>query len=55
MFPIEPILEYDTSSHPYRRDLISPSVIQRNGFVDIPQGSGLGIEINRDVLQRYAG
>ena len=55
VFPTEPILEYDTSSHPFRRDLILPAVVQRNGFVDIPQGSGLGIEINRDVLKRYMG
>ena len=55
MFPTEPILEYDTLSHPFRRDLILSAVVQRNGFVDIPQGSGLGIEINRDVLKRYMG
>jgi len=54
VFPTEPILEYDTSSHPFRRDLVSPAVLQRNGSVDIPQGPGLGIEVDRDVLQRYA-
>ena len=53
VFPMQPILEYDTSSHPFRRDLISPAVIQRDGSVDIPQGPGLGIEINRGVLERY--
>ncbi|MDQ3260770.1 MAG: mandelate racemase/muconate lactonizing enzyme family protein [Pseudomonadota bacterium] len=53
VFPLQPILEYDTSSHPFRRDLISPAVIQRDGSVDIPQGPGLGIEINRGVLERY--
>ncbi|MEO5861227.1 MAG: mandelate racemase/muconate lactonizing enzyme family protein [Burkholderiales bacterium] len=53
VFPMQPILEYDTSSHPFRRDLISPPVIQRDGSVDIPQGPGLGIEINRGMLERY--
>ena len=53
VFPTQPILEYDTSSHPFRRDLISPAVLQRDGSVDIPQGPGLGIEINREVLERY--
>ena len=53
IFPIEPILEYDTSSHPFRRDLVSPAVIQTNGAVDIPQGPGLGADINREVLTRY--
>ncbi len=53
VFPTQPILEYDTSSHPFRRDLISPAVVQRDGSVDIPLGPGLGIEINREVLERY--
>jgi D-galactarolactone cycloisomerase len=53
VFPTGPILEYDTSSHPFRRDLISPAVLQRSGSVEIPQGPGLGIEVNREILQRY--
>ncbi len=55
VFLTEPILEYDPSAHPFSRDLILPAVVQRNGFVDIPQGSALGVEINRDVLKRYMG
>lgn len=54
IFPTEPILEYDTSSHPFRRDLISPAILQRDGSVEIPQRPGLGIEVNREMLQRYA-
>jgi D-galactarolactone cycloisomerase len=53
IFPTEPILEYDTSSHPFRRDLVSPAVIQCDGSVEISRGVGLGIEVNRDVLARY--
>ena len=54
VFPTEPILEYDTSSHPFRHDLISPAVVQQGGWVDVPQKPGLGIEVNREVLGRYA-
>lgn len=53
VFPSEPILEYDTSSHPFRRDLISPAVVQRNGSVDIPLRAGLGVEVNHEVLERH--
>lgn len=53
VFPTQPILEYDTSTHPFRRDLISPPVVQQNGVVTIPQGPGLGIEVNRDVISKY--
>ena len=54
VFPTEPILEYDTSSHPFRHELISPAVVQQGGWVDVPQKPGLGIEVNREVLGRYA-
>ena len=53
LFPTAPILEYDTSSHPFRRDLISPAVVQENGLVAISQQPGLGIEVNREVLQHF--
>ncbi|MEO6023237.1 MAG: mandelate racemase/muconate lactonizing enzyme family protein [Burkholderiales bacterium] len=54
VFPTEPILEYDTSSHPFRHELISPAVVQQSGWVDVAQKPGLGIEVNREVLGRYA-
>ena len=53
VFPIEPILEYDTSSHPFRHELISPAVVQKGGWVEISQKPGIGIEINRDILNLY--
>ena len=52
--PIEPMLEYDQSSHPFRQDLIHGAIKMVDGMVPIPDGPGLGIEINRDVLERYA-
>ncbi|WP_102348931.1 mandelate racemase/muconate lactonizing enzyme family protein [Bacillus sp. Marseille-P3661] len=51
--PIEPMLEYDQSSHPFRQDLIYGSISMKNGMVDIPSAPGLGIEVNRDVIERY--
>lgn len=54
VFPTEPILEYDTSSHPFRRDLISPAIVQHDGKVTISQKPGLGIDVNRDILKRYS-
>ncbi|MFT3963434.1 mandelate racemase/muconate lactonizing enzyme family protein [Propionivibrio sp.] len=51
--PIEPMLEYDQSSHPFRQDLIFGAINMRDGKVEIPSGPGLGIEINREVIARY--
>jgi D-galactarolactone cycloisomerase len=50
----EPIFEYDQSLHPFRRDLIRAPIDRSGGRVPVPMGAGLGIEVNRDVLERYA-
>jgi len=51
--PIEPMLEYDQSSHPFRQDLIFGAISMRDGMVRIPDGPGLGVEVDRDVIARY--
>jgi D-galactarolactone cycloisomerase len=51
--PIEPMLEYDQSSHPFRQDLIFGAINMVDGMVQVPTGPGLGVEINRDVIARY--
>ena len=53
MKPKEPMLEYDQSSHPFRLDLINDGVVLRNGFVEVPNAPGIGVEINREVLKKY--
>ena len=52
--PIEPILEYDQSDHPFRQALIFDALRIEDGMVNIPTGPGLGIEVNRDILDQYA-
>jgi D-galactarolactone cycloisomerase len=51
--PIHPMLEYDQSSHPFRGELIHNAISLKDGKVTIPQNPGIGVEINRDVLQAY--
>jgi D-galactarolactone cycloisomerase len=51
--PEEPMLEYDTSSHPFREDLIGGAISPVNGKVPVPQGPGIGVEVDRGVLERY--
>jgi len=53
LFATEPLLEYDRSSHPFRQDLISSPWAVRDGFVDVPDGPGLGIEIRQETVERY--
>lgn len=51
--PVEPMLEYDQSSHPFRLDLIYDSVVFEDGFVHVPTAPGIGVEINRNTLEKY--
>src|ERR671911_1511856 len=53
MNPEEPMLEYDTSSHPFHQDLIGGAVRMSDGKVRVPQNPGIGVEVDRDTLERY--
>jgi D-galactarolactone cycloisomerase len=54
LYPIEPLLEFDQSEHPIRMTVVREPIVQRDGWVAIPEGLGLGIEIDRAALARYA-
>jgi D-galactarolactone cycloisomerase len=50
----EPLLEYDRSDHPFRSDLIFDSIqMDEEGMIPIPNKPGLGIEVNRKVIDKY--
>ena len=51
--PLEPILEFDRSEHPFRQEVLTKPLEHENGVVKIPDGPGLGIEINRDTIKRF--
>jgi D-galactarolactone cycloisomerase len=53
IFASQPVLEYDRSSHPFRQLLVRQPLTLRDGWVDIPDRPGLGIEVNRDVIEQY--
>ena len=53
LFATEPVLEYDRSSHPFRQYLIREPIVQRDGWVAIPTRPGLGVDVDRSVLERF--
>jgi len=53
LHPIEPLLEFDRSEHPIRMAVLTEPIDQHGGWVDIPDGPGLGIEIDRGALERF--
>ena len=49
----QPLLEYDSTPHPFRQDLLVDPVRVEDGVAHVPQGPGLGVEVRRDVLDRW--
>jgi D-galactarolactone cycloisomerase len=52
--PLEPLLEFDRTEHPIRQAILSNHIEHRRGVVRVPDGPGLGIEIDRNALARFA-
>ena len=51
--PREPILEFDRSEHPFRQAVLTMPIEHERGVVQIPDGPGLGIEIERAALTKF--
>lgn len=51
--PLQPILEFDRTENPFRQAVLTHPIEHSNGWVDIPGGPGLGIDINRDALEAF--
>jgi D-galactarolactone cycloisomerase len=51
--PFPPLLEFEQCENPFRDHLATTPIVQVEGRVDIPTGPGLGIDIDRTVLERY--
>ena len=49
----EPVMEFDQTPNPIRNDLASMVFEQEGGYVDVPHGPGLGVEIDESVLKSF--
>jgi len=50
----EPVIEYDRNPNPLRDKLLTEEITLFNGRLPVPQGPGLGIQINEEVLRQYS-
>ncbi len=48
-----PFVEFNTSTGPLSRDLARNPIQLRDGFLDIPNGPGLGVDVDEEVVARY--
>lgn len=51
--PRQPWLEFDRTDNPFRQAIITTPIEHRAGVVAVPDGPGLGIEIDREALDRF--
>jgi D-galactarolactone cycloisomerase len=52
--PIQPMLEFDRTEHPIRQEILTQPIEHQRGIVRVPDGPGLGIEVDRAALARFA-
>ena len=52
--PMGPLLEFDRTEMPFRQAILKRPIEHAGGWVPVPDGPGLGIEIDRAALARYA-
>ena len=48
-----PMLEYDVAENPFRDEIVKNPIEVKNGYVAVPIGPGLGIEVNEDAVKKY--
>lgn len=51
---VEPLLEFDRTENPLRQAIVTEPIEHKNGIVPVPNAPGLGIEIDRKALIRFA-
>jgi D-galactarolactone cycloisomerase len=47
-------MEFDRTPHPIRDAIAHPVFQQRGSYLDIPEGPGLGIEVDIATVKRMA-
>lgn len=53
MFQNEPMIEYDRNFNPLRDELLIHNIGIEEGKVKVPDGPGLGVDVNMEVLKKY--
>jgi D-galactarolactone cycloisomerase len=52
--PDPPMIELGVYENPFRDELVAQPPRQEDGFVKVPTGPGLGVNVIREVIERFA-
>jgi D-galactarolactone cycloisomerase len=50
----EPLLEFDVGENPIRTDLLTVPLAPSDGWMSIPDGPGLGVDVDEDAVRQLA-
>jgi D-galactarolactone cycloisomerase len=50
----EPLFEFDSTPHPIRDAMLTDALRPKDGWLAVPDGPGLGVQVDPDVLARFA-
>jgi len=50
----EPLFEFDSTPHPIRDAMLTDSLRPKDGWLAVPEGPGLGVEVDLDVIRHFA-
>lgn len=53
IFQNEPMIEYDRNFNPLRDELLINNIRIEDGKVKVPDGPGLGVDVDMDILKKY--
>jgi D-galactarolactone cycloisomerase len=48
------LIEYDQTENVLRDKLTFPSLVMKDGMIEVPTGPGLGMDVNEDILKKYS-
>ena len=51
--PNAPFLEFSITESPIRKGLVKEPFVMKDGYVSVPVGPGLGIELNPEIIKKY--
>ena len=53
LFPRPVFLEWDTTPNPMAKDLVKEPLVPTNGLLQVPDGIGIGVEVNEEAIKNY--
>jgi len=55
LHPLPPLLELDRTENPLRDEILATPLQIAGGYVKVPEGPGLGVEVDEKAIKMHVG